>query len=117
MAWTTRSGVRSGRAARTHAIAAETIGALKLVPDCREYPSWALSGSGNAGGTAVRMSTPGALRSIASLEFEKSALLSSRVVAATVTTCGSEAGNSSGLPSSNSLPAAATGMIPLATAK
>ena len=45
------------------------------------------------------------------------ALLSCGVVAATVTTCGSEAGNSSGLPLSNSLPAAATGMIPLATAK
>ena len=32
-AWTTRSGVSSGRAARTHAIAAETIGAEKLVPE------------------------------------------------------------------------------------
>ena len=63
------------------------------------------------------MSTPGADRSIALLAFENCALLSSGVVAATVTTCGSEAGNSSGLPLSNSLPAAATGMIPLATAK
>ena len=63
------------------------------------------------------MPTPGALRSTASLALEKSALLSSCVVAATVTTCGIDAGNSSGLPCVNSLPAAATGMIPLATAK
>ena len=31
-AWTTWSGLSSGRAARTQAIAAETIGAAKLVP-------------------------------------------------------------------------------------
>ena len=65
----------------------------------------------------MRIPTPGALMSIASLTLENHALESSGVVAATVTTCGSEAGNSSGLPSANSFPAAATGMIPLATAK
>ena len=63
------------------------------------------------------MPTPGALRSTAVLALEKIALRSSGVVAATVTTCGSEAGNSSGLPSWNSLPAAATGMMPLAMPK
>ena len=63
------------------------------------------------------MSTPGADRSIALLALENTRSCRPRVVAATVTTCGSEAGNSSGLPLSNSLPAAATGMIPLATAK
>ena len=76
-----------------------------------------LAGGVERFGTAVRIPSPGALRSIASLTFENHALESSGVVAATVTTCGSDAGNSSGFPSANSLPAAATAMIPLATAK
>jgi hypothetical protein len=38
------------------------------------------------------------------------------LTAATVSTCGSDAGNSSGLPASNSLPAAATGTMPRRTA-
>ena len=60
--------------------------------------------------------SPGAVRSIAALVFEKNELWRSGSTAATVSTCGSEAGNSSGLPSANSLPAAATGTIPRATA-
>ncbi len=64
------------------------------------------------------MFSPGAERSIAALAFEKNELRKPGAgpTAATVTTCGSEAGNSGGLPSANSLPAAATGTIPLATA-
>ena len=37
-------------------------------------------------------------------------------MAATVSTCGSEAGNSSGLPAFSSLPAAATSVMPFAVA-
>ena len=37
-------------------------------------------------------------------------------MAATVSTCGSEAGNSSGLPALSSLPAAATSVMPFAVA-
>ena len=62
------------------------------------------------------MSSPGAERSIAPLVFENSELVLPGPSAATVSTCGSEAGNSSGLPSANSLPAAATGTIPRTTA-
>jgi hypothetical protein len=62
------------------------------------------------------MSSPGAERSIAALAFEKYEDLLSGPIEAIVSTCGSEAGNSSGLPPANSLPAAATGMIPRATA-
>ena len=56
--------------------------------------------------------SPGALRSTAGLEFENDEASSRALTAAIVSTCGSEAGNSSGLPSANSLPAAATGTIP-----
>jgi hypothetical protein len=70
----------------------------------------------NAGGTAVMMFSPGADRSTAAFVFEKYELDRSQATAATVITCGSEAGNSSGLSSANSLPAAATGTIPRATA-
>ena len=62
------------------------------------------------------MLSPGADRSIAALAFEKYEDWRSGPTAATVRTCGSEAGNSSGLPSANSFPAAATGTIPRATA-
>ena len=58
------------------------------------------------------IASPGALRSTAALAFEKDELSRSALTAATVSTCGSEAGNSSGLPAANSLPAAATGTIP-----
>ena len=116
-AWLTWSAVSSGRAARTQATAADTIGAAKLVPLWRSQPSWTPSPS-RAGGTAVMIASPGAERSIAALVFEKNELRNSggRPTAATVRTCGSDAGYSSGLPSANSLPAAATGTIPLATA-
>ena len=60
--------------------------------------------------------SPGALRSTAGLEFEKELAFRRALTAAMVSTCGSEAGNSSGLPASNSLPAAATGTIPRWTA-
>ena len=53
---------------------------------------------------------------MARLAFEKYEDFLSGPTAATVSTCGSDAGNSGGLPWSNSLPAAATGMIPRATA-
>jgi hypothetical protein len=60
--------------------------------------------------------SPGALRSTAGLEFENDEDFRSALTAAIVSTWGSEAGNSSGLPASNSLPAAATGTIPRRTA-
>ena len=64
----------------------------------------------------MRIPTPGADRSTAALALEKNGGLRSLPTAATVSTCGSEAGNSSGLPSASSLPAAATSVIPLAVA-
>jgi hypothetical protein len=60
---------------------------------------------------------PGALRSTAALSLEKNVGRSSAASAATVSTCGSVAGNSGGLPWSNSLPEAATGTIPARTAR
>ena len=63
------------------------------------------------------MPSPGALRSTAALSLEKPVGLSSGPTAATVITCGRLAGNSSGLPSWNSLPAAATGTAPALTAR
>jgi hypothetical protein len=63
------------------------------------------------------MPSPGALRSTASLAFENAELSRRALTAATVSTWGSEAGNSGGLPSANSLPAAATGTIPRLTAR
>ena len=54
------------------------------------------------------MPTPGADRSTAAFALEKNGALKSDPIAATVRTCGSDAGNSSGLPSASSLPAAAT---------
>ena len=60
--------------------------------------------------------TPGAARSIAAFAFEKPTARSSGPTAAAVSTCGSEAGNSGGLPSCPSLPAAATGTTPALTA-
>ena len=62
------------------------------------------------------MPTPGAERSTAALALEKNGGLRSLPRAATVTTWGREAGNSSGLPCASSLPAAATSVIPLAVA-
>src|SRR3954467_5768955 len=109
------SGNRSGLMSRTQAIAAVTIGAEKLVPDCSSQPSLVPSSS-NAGGTAVVMPTPGAARSSAALRFENDAGFRLDVSAATVTPGGREAGNSTGLPSPASLPAAATGTEPAATA-
>jgi hypothetical protein len=63
------------------------------------------------------MSSPGALRSTAAFWLEKNVAASSEPTAATVSTCGRLAGNSAGLPWPNSLPAAATGTIPRATAR
>ncbi len=63
------------------------------------------------------MPSPGALRSTARLALEKALLRSSASTAATVSTCGSDAGNSGGLPAANSLPAAATGTTPPLTAR
>ena len=74
-------------------------------------PSESKSGPGRAG-TAVRMSRPGALRSTAEFSLEKKVGRSSAASAATVSTCGRVAGNSSGLPLSKSLPEAATGTMP-----
>jgi hypothetical protein len=63
------------------------------------------------------MRSPGALRSTAALALENVDRPSSRSTAATVSTCGSDAGNSGGLPAPNSLPAAATGITPRRTAR
>ena len=63
------------------------------------------------------MPTPGAARSTAAEALEKNGGLRSGPTAATVRTCGSEAGNSSGLPSLSSLPAAATSVMPFAVAR
>ena len=68
-------------------------------------------------GTAVSTLSPGALRSTAALSLEKNVGRSSPASAATVRTCGSAAGNSAGLPWSNSLPDAATGTMPARTAR
>ena len=89
------------------------MGAAKLVPLWRCQPAGL-----SALGTAVMICSPGAERSIAALALEKNELRNAggAPTAATVRTCGSEAGNSSGLPRPNSLPAAATGTIPRATA-
>jgi hypothetical protein len=62
------------------------------------------------------IASPGALRSTAGLEFENDEESRVSLTAAIVSTCGNEAGNSSGLPASNSLPAAATATIPRRTA-
>ena len=62
------------------------------------------------------MPTPGAEMSTAAEALEKNAGLRSVSTAATVRTCGSDAGYSSGLPASNSLPAAATSVMPFAVA-
>jgi hypothetical protein len=64
------------------------------------------------GGTAARIASPGADTSTAALAFEKAELARSASTAATVRTCGSEAGNCGWLPVSNSLPAAATSAMP-----
>src|SRR3954452_11888697 len=109
-------GVSSGRAARTQATAAETIGAENDVPDTSAKPSGLPSGS-KAVGTPARTSSPGALRSTAELWLEKYVARSSAPVAATVSTWGRLAGDSGGLPSPNSFPAAATGTTPLAMAR
>ena len=59
------------------------------------------------------MSTPGAATSTAEEELENAAGWSSCVVAAAVRTCGSSAGNESGLPVVvRSFPAAATVIVP-----
>jgi hypothetical protein len=108
--------VRSVRTARIHATAAATIGAEKEVPDSAAKPSGLPSGS-NAAGTPASTSSPGALRSTAAFWFEKYVGSSAGPVAATVSTCGRLAGNSAGLPASNSFPAAATGTIPRPTAR
>ena len=68
-------------------------------------------------GTAVTTPSPGALRSTAALPLEKNVASSVAASAATVTTCGRLAGNSSGFPWSNSLPDAATGTTPALTAR
>src|SRR3954452_11582422 len=68
------SSVSVGRAARTQAAAAATIGAEKLVPLWTSYPSLVASSS-SAGGTAVMICSPGADRSISALAFEKYELL------------------------------------------
>jgi hypothetical protein len=62
------------------------------------------------------MPTPGAETSTAALALEKNGAVRSEPTAATVITCGSEAGNSSGLPAASSLPAAATSVMPFAVA-
>ena len=113
--WATWSGVRSGRAARTQATAAATIGAEKLVPSTSRVAVLGRRRSSSAGGTAVRMPTAGRAEVDGGVGVgEGRRLESAALTAATVSTCGSEAGNSSGLPASNSLPAAATGMMPRA---
>jgi hypothetical protein len=63
------------------------------------------------------IASPGALRSTAGLEFENDEESRVSLTAAIVSTCGNEAGNSSGLPASNSLPAAATSVTPRAVAR
>ncbi len=62
------------------------------------------------------MFSPGAPRSTAAFAFEKFVGAPAWLIAAIVSTCGYEAGNSGGLPSASSLPAEATGIAPSATA-
>ena len=62
------------------------------------------------------MSMPGAATSVAGETVENGATASFSSVAATVKTCGQEAGYVGGLPSSPLLPAAATTRQPLCTA-
>ena len=95
----TWSDVSVGRCARTQATAAETIGAEKLrarqrsVAVGRRRPS-SSAGERHAGddADARRAQVDGGVR------LEKKAAWSGLSVAATVRTCGSEAGNSFGLP-------------------
>jgi hypothetical protein len=61
-------------------------------------------------------SVPGAARSTQSPELEKGSAASRSSVAPTVSTCGYDAGYTSGLPSSPLFPAAATTMQPARTA-
>src|SRR5437879_5361816 len=62
------------------------------------------------------MSKPGAATSVEGDEVEKEVTASFSSVAATVKTCGHEAGKVGGLPTSALLPAAATTRQPLCTA-
>ena len=81
-------GVSSGRAARTQATAAETIGAENDVPSTRAKPSVRRRRGRTPPGTAVRMPMPGRARSTAALSLEKNVGLSSGPIAPTVSTCG-----------------------------
>ena len=93
------------------------MGAEKLVPLAIVTPSTSPSPVSNASGIASGTSSPGAVMSTAAFSLEKyedSRLMSS---AATDSTCGKAAGYDTGLPSSNSLPAAATTMLPEAYAR
>ena len=101
-----------GRSVQIHAAAAATIGDAKLVPARPdEYPL-----GSRESGTAPTMSTPGAERSTLCPTVENDATRSFSSVAATVKTCGHEAGNVAGLPESPLFPAAATTRQPLCTA-
>ena len=76
----------------------------KLVPSpvCQPLPS----------AVAIGISTPGAARSTNRDLLEKPAIALARSLAATVSTCGMLAGYPSGLPTSPSLPEAATTSVP-----
>src|SRR5581483_5232207 len=80
--------VSVGRTVQTHAAAAATIGAEKLVP---ERFDWYPLGSRESG-TAPVMLTPGAAMSTAGELVEKEATFPDWSVAATVKTCGHAAG-------------------------
>ena len=109
-AWAAASPERS---ASSQAAAPATTGAAKLVPSRRAKPSGVPSVS-SATGTAAITPSPGAARSTAPFEVEKSLLAPVGPMLETDTTCGKAAGNMTGLtvPSGStvkrSLPAAAT---------
>src|SRR2546425_10224771 len=88
---------------QTHAAAAETIGAEKLVPSHESNPDGL-----TPTGTATGMSWPGAARSTERFSFEKSVGLFCSFVAAIVRTWLKLAGYSVGLFCWNSFPADAT---------
>src|SRR5262245_16870935 len=95
---------RSGRAVQTHAAAAETIGAAKLVPSRPfRYPVELRDV-----GTAPTMCVPGATRSSVGDVVENDTTSSRSFVAPTLSTCGYAEGYVGGLPCSPELPEAAT---------
>src|SRR4051812_31508271 len=106
----TWNAVSVGRTVQSHAAAALTIGAEKLVPFSVSSPL-----AFRHVGTAARMSTPGATRSMLCDTLEKDATASFSSVEPTLITCGSDAGETLA-PDAPPLPADATTRQPLCCA-